>query len=392
MENRELGDKLKVVLDDDIVKEAMGSLNINTQELYQEYYNINEDEDLYYHDGRINEIINDESNDEDDEDLLFDAAQLALSLNRFLTSPRWSLAKSPTNIVSGAKHEKPEDGATAISTIPRLNEFANDWNNPQRSEIDDGGRESWTSNYHEGDISRSYANKARCHTMGTENRTPAVPYNSAVNSLFQPNLSIPLSYATNAIDDIVKQKPKIRICIEGAPELDFTKPEGMFFTSAQPSPLYGDETSLFNGSSAKKKDRKIRMKLDTNGFFNNHARTLVSRHKVTEKYDEHTSPRGDASYGATPTSTKDIPQSTESKKTIENISSHVRPAPSQPSVHIATTAARHHTDDTNMDVRVDYGQGGKASSSCDGEAGFVCAKKGSKLLRGIKKTRTILGI
>ena len=45
-----------------------------------------------------------------------------------------------------------------------------------------------------------------------------------------------------------------------------------------------------------------------------------------------------------------------------------------------------------MDVRDDYGQGGKTSSSCDGGAGFVCAKKENKLLRSIKKTRTMLGM
>jgi hypothetical protein len=364
MENRGLRDELNAALDNGIVKEAMGFLNINTQDLYQEDTNINEDEDLYYHDGRITKTISDGNDDEDEEDLLFAAAQVALSLNRFLTSPQWSSIKSPSNIVSGADRKKP----TAISTMmtvdgqaPQLKESANDWNSPQKSAIDHGGRENWilSSNYYEGDVSKSSANtESRSskeeenlpgffYMMGTGKETSAVPSNYATHSSFRSNLSIASSFATSAaVDDIVKQKPKIKVCILGAPELDFTKPEEMFFASAQPSPMNGDETSLFNGSSTKKKDKKNRMKLDSNRFFNNHARVLVSRHNVTEKYGAHFSPRGEASNGSA--STSDIPQSTGSKETIENIISHVRPAPSQSSV---TTAERRHTHDTNMDVR-----------------------------------------
>ncbi|KAL3810307.1 hypothetical protein ACHAXA_006534 [Cyclostephanos tholiformis] len=406
MNKRGLGDKQEAALETDIVEEAMSFLNMNTLG-YQDDSNVKEDENRYYRIDDTKKTMYDENDDKNEDDLLVAAAQVALSLNRFLTSSQWSSITSPSNIVSYAKKKTVNDGMSKMSmpmTIdsqdPQLKVFANDWNSFQKSAIDKGEWKNLIMSPSKNEIqfSKSSANTVRrsieeedsLQVMGTKKQSPAVPCNNAMSSSIQPSLSIPSFFATSAaVDDVVQQKPKIKICIQGAPKLDFTKPEEMFFVSSQPSPKYADDTGLFNNSSTKKKNKKIRMKPNPRGF-NIHARALVSTHKVTEKYDVHSSPRGELSTAST--ATTGIAQSTGRKEMIENAIAHVLPPPSQSSVYSATAAAKHHGHDTNRDVRDDYSEGDNASFSCGANASFICAKKENKLLRSIKKTRTFLGM
>ena len=247
-------DELKraIINDNDIVKEAMNFSTINARDLYQEESSLNDDEGMYCRVSGIKKTFNDDNDDENVEDLLIAAENLALSLNRFLMSPQLPSMKSPSDIVSDAKTRNLKDGTTATATTmaidgqhPNLNVFSNDWNSsPQKSAIDQGGWEKMmSSDYNESKVSKSAATiTARCSSK-EEGNMPSFPFM--------------MGKKKKTLD------PKI---IEGAPELDLAKPEEMFYGFSQRSPSFGDESSSFTSSSNKERDNRNSMQLDADGF------------------------------------------------------------------------------------------------------------------------------
>jgi hypothetical protein len=160
----------------------------------------------------------------------------------------------------------------------------------------------------------------------------------------------------------------------------------MFFVAAQPSP-YGDDTSLFSGSSTKKK-KKNTAKLNPNRFFSiNNARALAPTRQGTERYGIiHSPPRAEAS--SAHSSSTIIALSNESEEIIQNVitlksvpgSRSMDHAPSPSSIYSVPTASRHFSHNTNMKFGGDYSENDMASSSYGGCDGVVRTKKGNKLL------------
>ena len=225
------------------------------------------------------------------------------------------------------------------------------------------------------------------YMIGTEKQQPVVPCTNAMSRSTESYLRIASSTTTSAtVKKTGRQKPNIKICIEGAPDLDFNKPECMFFVAAQPSP-YGDDTSLFSGSSTKKK-KKNTAKLNPNRFFSiNNARALAPTRQGTEKYGIiHSSPRAEAS--SAHSSSTIIALSNESEEIIQNVitpksvlgTRSVDHAPSHSSIYSVPTASRHFSHNTNMKFGGDYSENDMASSSYGCRAGVVRTKKGNKLL------------
>jgi hypothetical protein len=152
----------------------------------------------------------------------------------------------------------------------------------------------------------------------------------------------------------------------------------MFFVAAQPSP-YGDDTSLFSGSSTKKK-KKNTAKLNPNRFFSiNNARALAPTRQGTEKYGIiHSSPRAEAS--SAHSSSTIIALSNESEEIIQNVitlksvlgTHSMDHTPSHSSIYSVPTASRHFSHNTNMKFGGDYSENDRA--------GVVRTKKGNKLL------------
>lgn len=282
---------------DDIVEEAMEFLKTHDQGwLYREDSIVSDGEDLNCDIGPIKNNYYDENDENFEGDMLVAAARVALSLNRFLI-------RDDGNICSSGICKKVKDGTTIASMTTtkggqdskhqhqEQKVISNDRNPSRESMIDKRGWESWiktpTNDEREFSMhSKREDNLLRfTHMIRTEDQQPAVPCNSTKSKSMQPNPRISSSSTISTTGEVaVRPKPKIKISIEGAPELDFSKPEeDMFFIAAQPSPRYGDDTSLFSGGSTKKK-KKNRMKLNPNGFFsNNNNSWALSLFGMTKK-------------------------------------------------------------------------------------------------------------
>ncbi|KAL3787885.1 hypothetical protein ACHAW5_000665 [Stephanodiscus triporus] len=278
---------------DDIVEEAMEFLKTHDQGwLCREGFIVNDGEDLNCDIGHIKNNYYDENDENFEGDMLLAATRVALSLNRFLN-------RDDVNIGSSGICKIVKDGPTIASMKTtkggqdskhqhqEQKVISNDRNPSHESMIGKRGWESWikTPTNDEREVSmysKRDDNLLRfTHIIREEEHQPAMPYNNTTSKSMQPNQRISSS-STGEV--AVRPKPKIKISIEGAPVLDFNKPEeDMFFIAAQPSPRYGDDTSLFSGGSTKKK-KKNRMKLNPNGFFsNNNNSWALSLFGMTKK-------------------------------------------------------------------------------------------------------------